>query len=498
MEASGFSGSGFDDEERGLKGLLDAFGSAFTLDEIASAYCKADRNPDLAYEFLYQEQGSTSASTEAAANGEARRSEQAPESLSVNLSDQSFEGNGNSRPWNPKNGPVSVGSVSSIIGKAYIRTARSTNASGKSNKPMKLDSKVLPVSELWGEEAKSNSERNDGMHNEMEEFLFRMLGDGFKLERDVIRQVLEACGYDMPKSMGKLFDLSAATLDNKNRSVSGSTDELMGLRSKAEVPSHQMKCTNNSGGTEDTSSNSSKELSTGQKQRNHLERDILTSLFSVPEKKNDYVLPKQKAMAVKSSGIFGEAVAEPPCDFVVEQKTAAVYPQTHDECDKDEDSYLALRNGVKEYYRLMKDYYQAAVTAFVKGNHVLAGRLLEEGRLYHKRAREADEESNIMILKTKDVEEQDELLLDLHDHGSKDAIQILKCHLSSLAGIPSFRCLKVIIETNEEDSSNRSRRRLVLKLLEKESIKWVEGENAGTILIRLDGIDRKRLSFVKK
>ncbi|PON96068.1 silencing defective [Trema orientale] len=493
MEASGFSGSEFDDEERALKGLLDAFGSAFTLDEIASAYCKADRNPDLAYEFLYQEQGSTSASTEVAANGEARGSEQAPESLSVNVSELSFEGNGNSRHSNPKNCPVSVGSVSSIIGKAYIRTARSTNASsGKSNKPMKLDSKVLPVSELWGEEAKSNSERNDGMHNEMEEFLFRMLGDGFKLERDVIRQVLEACGYDMPKSMDKLFDLSAATLDNKNRSVSGSTDELTGLRSKAEVPSHQMKCTNNSGGTEDTSSNSSKELSTGQKQRNHLERDILTSLFSVPEKKNDYVLSKQKAMAVKRSGIFGEAVAEPPCDFVVERKTTAVYPQTRDEYDKDEDSYLALRNGVKEYYRLTKDYYQAAVAAFVKGNHVLAGRLLEEGHLYHKRAREADEESNKMILKTKDVEEQDELLLDLHDHGAKDAIQLLKCHLSSLAGIPSFQCLKV------KDSSNRSRRRLVLKLLEKESIKWVEGENAGTILIRLDGINRKRLSFVKK
>lgn len=38
----------------------------------------------------------------------------------------------------------------------------------------------------------------------------------------------------------------------------------------------------------------------------------------------------------------------------------------------------------------------------------------------------------------------------------------------------------------------------VLKLLERESIKWVEDENAGTILIRLDSINRKRLSFVKK
>jgi hypothetical protein len=37
----------------------------------------------------------------------------------------------------------------------------------------------------------------------------------------------------------------------------------------------------------------------------------------------------------------------------------------------------------------------------------------------------------------------------------------------------------------------------VLKLLEQESIKWDEGEIAGTIMIRLDNIERQRLSFFK-
>lgn len=37
-----------------------------------------------------------------------------------------------------------------------------------------------------------------------------------------------------------------------------------------------------------------------------------------------------------------------------------------------------------------------------------------------------------------------------------------------------------------------------MKLLEKESIEWTEEENGGFILIRLDTIDRKQLSFVKK
>lgn len=38
----------------------------------------------------------------------------------------------------------------------------------------------------------------------------------------------------------------------------------------------------------------------------------------------------------------------------------------------------------------------------------------------------------------------------------------------------------------------------IMKLLEKESIKWEEGETTGTILISLDKIDRKNLSFLKK
>jgi hypothetical protein len=36
----------------------------------------------------------------------------------------------------------------------------------------------------------------------------------------------------------------------------------------------------------------------------------------------------------------------------------------------------------------------------------------------------------------RNVEEQDEMLLDLHDTGAKEAVRLLKCHLSSLSGIP--------------------------------------------------------------
>lgn len=38
----------------------------------------------------------------------------------------------------------------------------------------------------------------------------------------------------------------------------------------------------------------------------------------------------------------------------------------------------------------------------------------------------------------------------------------------------------------------------VVRLLEEESIKWVEAENAGTLLIQLDSINPKKLKFLKK
>lgn len=119
-----------------------------------------------------------------------------------------------------------------------------------------------------------------------------------------------------------------------------------------------------------------------------------------------------------------------------------------------------------------------------------------QGQFYLNKAREADDECSKMILETK-AEETQEMVLDLRDHEPKVAIRLLKTHLSSLSGISSFEYLKVIFDANDQANKKRSTRVMVLKLLEQESIKWVEGETAGTILIRLDNIDRNRLSFYK-
>lgn len=496
MEASGLNGASNFDDEKALKGLLEAFGAAFSLDQIASAYCKAGKNAGDAAEALAM----------STPNGEAKpRGEEESSRLSLDISSKKpylYQANGNSRASKPKYRPISGGSVSSIIGKHYVKKTPSANGSCNATKPLKMDSEVLPMSETWVEKAESNSSRNDGLHQDMEDFLFTMLGDGFKLERERIREVLDSCGYDMEKSMEKLINLPASTSDKRNGLVTRSSDKSAGLYHKSEVSSER-KCINSSEGNGDKASNTNGVDFTGQKkERSDLQKEVLAALFSASERSEERPeeLPRRTIKAASRYGAYGQLVVEPPNDFISECKSAVVYQQHPKEDDADdEDNYQVLRKAVKEYRTTMKEYFQAAVEAFSKEDHDRASKLLEQGKFFQEKAREADEESNEMILRTRNVETQGEIVLDLHERCAKEAIRLLKCQISSFSGISSIKCLKVIIDTQEEEISKGSRRRvLVLKLLQEESIKWTEGEKAGTILIQLDSINRKRLTFIKK
>ncbi|MBA0787832.1 hypothetical protein Gotri_025428, partial [Gossypium trilobum] len=54
---------------------------------------------------------------------------------------------------------------------------------------MKADSKEMLISLSWGEEFKSSSRNEDRMYKDMEDFLFKMLGEEFRLERDAIQEI---------------------------------------------------------------------------------------------------------------------------------------------------------------------------------------------------------------------------------------------------------------------------------------------------------------------
>ncbi|KAK8989335.1 hypothetical protein V6N11_063767 [Hibiscus sabdariffa] len=398
-------------------------GGPIALKDIASAFCEANRNVDVAGEILFKMQGEPSFISSSASNGEVKNGEtkkdEPLESLNSNSLQNSCPANGNLRTLKQKWRPVSRGTVSNMLGKGYMKSAPSTNGSNPRTKPLKVDPKEWPVSVPWGEN-KSNSLKEDRLHKDMEDFLFKMLGVAFQLGRNVISDVLDNCGYDMQKSMEKLLDLSAAGLDERSKFLGESNKKTNDTHPRAEEPS----CENR---------NEVFEYQWRSKTTNGQKRD-----------------PK------------GELVEGTLVDSVVMAKVDTVGSQENKKDDEDEeDSFQALRRAVEEYRGTMKEYFKAATEAFAKGDQDLANRLVEQGQFYRGKARQADEESNQKIFDTWNTDAEYEMLLDLHDHGAREAMCLLKCHLSSLAGIPSFKYLKVIVDKNEEEASNGNCQRLV-------------------------------------
>ncbi|KAF1882058.1 hypothetical protein Lal_00038701 [Lupinus albus] len=576
------------DEEKALKSLLDAFGSSFSLDEIATAYCKASRNADSAVQILYEMQGSSSTSETHSSSVHTRVEESSKTAYGSSSFENSFQKRKNMKS---KARPISVGTVSSMIDKDYVRPKPSANGTYVARKPLKLDANALPMTEIWREKTKPSIVKHNQLHQDMEDFLLNMLGDGFQLDREMIREVLgrckdtrwgqhqcedtrwgpkdfpiaigleeeitlrpdmftlvldvltehiqemvaqcmlfaddfvligdpreklneklkvwrqtlesydfrisrNSCGYDMAKSMERLLDTSVVALGKRAAVADYSTKKFTDMKAKSKLASSSERKAQNSNSLRrdrDTVSNKGVELNQKQKQRDVLQKEVMTDLFNSRDPREES--PKRTVKDVNKNSRYG-IVFEPPADSMEEYKIDMNFSQQQNVDDaEDEEDYQKVRKAVKEYRVTMNEYYKAAVEAFAKGDQIKAEKLFDQGHFFERKAHEADEESSRMILETRNTESQ-EMLLDLHDLGTKEAIRLLKRHLSSLSGIPSFEYLKVVLDANGEDSSKGSRRRLVLKLLEKESIKWVEGETGGTILIPLASIDRKSLSFV--
>ncbi|KAK7327896.1 hypothetical protein VNO77_21989 [Canavalia gladiata] len=445
-------------------------------------------------------QGSSSTSAIHSSNVDARTEESLESSDGYSFETSSQERR-NSRP---KVRPVSAGTVSSVIAKDYVKPmASSANGSFSATKAIKVDAKLLPMTGIWREKCKPNVlnepniSKHDRLHQDMEDFLFKMLGDGFQLDRNMIQEVLDTCGYDMQKSLKRLLDGSIIASD-KRTAVGDMAGRFKDRKPKSEAPSSKSKSQDLNYPRCDGNIVSTKgmELHLQQKEKHDLQKEVLSTLFHYRAHSEE--APKRIVKDLNKNSRYGHVVFEPPKDYMEEYNIDMDFTQLENIDDpEDEEDYQNVRRAVKEYRSAMNEYYKAAVDAFAKGDQTKAEKLLEQGQFFLRKAHEADEESSRIILETRTKEEQ-EMVLDLRDHGSKEAIRLLKCHLSSLSGIPSFEYLKVIVGTNDKDKTKGSRRRLqVLTLLEQESIKWVEGETAGTILIHLANIDPKSLSFLK-
>lgn len=207
MQAGTSSSSPCDAEKRDLQELLEAFGSAFSLEDIASAYCKARYNVDIAGEILCASLGSTSfgatctseeklecagsTSSELSSEIDGASAIMPSEMSSDNILQNCHHGERHARLLKSKVSPVSMGTVSGVIAKDYARLKPVTNEYPGLTKPPILDSKEWPISEIWREEIPPNMAAGKGtIHGYVEEFMFKMLGDGFLLDRSVIQEVL--------------------------------------------------------------------------------------------------------------------------------------------------------------------------------------------------------------------------------------------------------------------------------------------------------------------
>lgn len=460
------------DCNRDIELLCEAFGSAFSLEAIASAYSQARHNVDMAGAILYDLQGRTSTMAHQFKDVEA---------ASISMSE------GASQCLHPSDGNVVSHVPSKIV---------SLVPQGEHLKPILYSRSVTSkVNESYATSWSSMGKDDNSMNRDMEEFLFKILGDGFQLDRKMIHEVLGLCGYDLEKSMETLVDLSASSLGKSDDVLSRTTEREKYLKvgscqdpESSELPDSSVRSVIHNG----------EELCNKKKDEYDLQREILGSLFTAPERaqeKPKRSIPRNRV--VSRSSAFGRPVIEPLKETKIEETFVAIKPLgVPGEEEEDENSYHALRQAVSKYWALMKEYYKAAAEAYAEGDQERAFKLIKEGQFYRAKAVEADEKSTQKNLETRCREDQ--VLLNMSTYTPKEAVKNLRRNLLIFAGIPNTRYLKLTVGNDDAQSRKKGRKQLVLEELEKESIKWTEEDDGKTVVILLDDVNPKTLSFAKK
>ncbi|KAL9145935.1 hypothetical protein ABFS82_13G077700 [Erythranthe guttata] len=483
MEAQAFASSSLCTEvdEKNLKQLLEAFGSVVSLKDIASAYCETGRNLNSTAEILCNMQGSTSGTCSSKSQNNAENTSSPSSSSSSVCPSNNISENVDIGKTKPKKGSASMGTVSDVIGKDYIRPKSQSNGLNEKSKPVIINSDDIPVSEIWDEKPELDSgSQSESMDSDLEEFLFKMLGKGFQLDKSVIQDVIGQCGYNMSRSIDKLLDMSVQTLEK--------SDDVIGVGAGNAKPSSSRRL--------DTNVENGGELilPRAETKTKDVQREVLESLFSVPdrfeEKEVTPIRPVRRSP-------HGQIVTKPPDDIIIEDFTFITRQLVnHRNDDENQMSYDDMRKALTEYWASMKESFKAALDAYIKKDYENAYRLKEEGNYYMMKARETDEKSAQKLINNRD--EDEEFSIKMHHLEPKEALYILKFQLTSLSGLPTIRYLKFAVGTNTGDQKDKRRKRLITKLLEKEGIPWTEEGNGLIISVRADEIDPSKLSFAKK
>jgi DNA-nicking Smr family endonuclease len=149
------------------------------------------------------------------------------------------------------------------------------------------------------------------------------------------------------------------------------------------------------------------------------------------------------------------------------------------------DGYREFRGVAARHYDRMKQYYQQAALAYSKGDKSYASYLAEEGKHYRELGRLEDEKASREIFEARNKHITNTVTIDLHGQHVKQAMKLLKVHMTICICMPSV-ILRVITGCGSEGTGKGKIKRSVIDLAEKERIEWHE-ENSGTIVLRLGG-----------
>lgn len=226
--------SELDEETQTLKCLLDAFPS-MSLEEIASAYSRANCDANKTAEVLMKLESSTTTANmcgtivgnENLVLIELPRKKDIYGHKGMNSGHTSKISNGKKQ----KKISVATGTISSVLGNRYARvmpcdnkTEAAVNAwkdKGKNVKKLQVDRNGTPL------------DLTDTMvlvqQRHVEEFLNSMMGDGLQLDMATVKDVLGECGYDVQKSLNRLLDLAATSkIHHKDGSSGTSSGDYSG------------------------------------------------------------------------------------------------------------------------------------------------------------------------------------------------------------------------------------------------------------------------------
>lgn len=472
------------DDDKNLEWLLEVFGSKISPDDMASAYCEAGGDIHKANEILCNMLGSSSSNDIPISTDDLTKANSS--SVGSINTDSGVNGGGYGRSNEPqkvvyrpktRNSGISMGTVSGVIGADYGRSRGSSKETCESTKPVKLMSSEIPASQIWVEKSKTDNLKNEIMNKDVELFLLKMLGDGFQLDMEVIKEVVGGCGYDVQESMEKLMNMSAPTLDLEN-ATSSMVDHTNSMETIQNL--------------QDLDINTEEKQFSDSTGRSNLEREILGKLFTSEVKQETTTIHPRREPRTRKYGVVTGPLEEPVTEFTTPIiKTEAIGGGD----GETEDNYETLREAAMEHWITMKKYYRAAAEAYAKGSYELAKKFVKQGHFFMDKAKEANEMSAKML--TENRNDGESISIDLNNYDPKEAIRLLKTQLKSMCGIPSIHYLKVMVGPSGDETKPNPRKRLICKLLKKEGITWTEEDDGQTMAIRIDVINPKRLSFNK-